>query len=242
MNRQFQRMLAGIIVIMFSVMTLAPTSHALRIRKEKRVKNNWSFQIMADNRVDDDSYDGVRFALKRNFSKSESVRFSLGLVERQSYHHNRVVNSNGSMMVFDNQNDFDLEGVSLSIQYLYAPSRNGNTSFYWGIGPYLSYEETNPDILIIQGYNIPFDGAADIVPGETGLIGLGAEWSFGLELFLGKNVSLLGEYGVTIQNRWHVVEIDYYDNYGHKYRDRETFDDGVHVDASRIKLGLAVHF
>ena len=77
---------------------------------------------------------------------------------------------------------------------------------------------------------------------STNRIGLGIEGNVGAELFLGRNFSLLAEYGFIVENRWYVFDVDYYNNSGYRDQKVETFDDGSHVDWSRFRLGFAMHF
>jgi len=73
-------------------------------------------------------------------------------------------------------------------------------------------------------------------------IGVGMEASLGLEMFLGRNFSFIAEYGLVLQHKWFVYEVDYYDNYNRVYTDTESLEDGLHLDASRVRLGVAIHF
>ena len=74
------------------------------------------------------------------------------------------------------------------------------------------------------------------------MIGVGVEASLGFEFFLGPSVSMLAEYGLLLQNRWYVIEYDGFDNHDRHVTKIDTYNDGLNVDASQVRIGLAVHF
>jgi len=222
-----------------------------RERREKRHKksplNEWSFQIAVDEEVgdddDDDEYGGIRLSMMKYYSKHNAVRFNLGFIDRMHDHSSDLIfNDHGYSISFINGHNFDLSGVNLSVQYMFSPRPRGNMNFFWGIGPRLSIEDVNTDFVLTYYDGFPYSWADDVDIDNNTLIGLGVEASVGMEWFLARNFSLLLEYGFTLQNEWYVLDLDYYDYYGYHHSDFETFDDGLHFDASRIKLGAAFHF
>ena len=70
---------------------------------------------------------------------------------------------------------------------------------------------------------------------------MGIEAALGTELFFSRNFSILAEWDITLQNEWYFFELDY-DGYRNTIDDIETVNDGLHLDASRIKLGVAFYF
>ena len=87
-----------------------------------------------------------------------------------------------------------------------------------------------------------YNGYDAVACDQSTKLGLGAEASLGAEWFLSRNFSIIGEWGVILQNEWYVFEFDNYDSYYYGYNDVETVNDGLHLDASRVKLGVSFYF
>jgi len=215
-------------------------------RRNKSIPlNEWALQVAIDEKIgdDDDEYNGVRFSLIKYYSRYNAVRFNLGLVERaHDFSTDLIFNSHSQSIFFENSGNFDLDGVNLSIQYMFSPRPRGNVNVFWGIGPRLSLEEVNTDFVLTYYEDYPYSWADDVDINSNTLIGVGIEGSVGMEWFLARNFSLLFEYGFTLQNQWYIIDLDYYSDYGYQESDLESFDDGLHFDASRIKLGASIYF
>lgn len=207
--------------------------------------NPWAFQVAIDEKVDDDDedYGGIRFSMMRQYSDYSAIRFNLGISERDDdYSSDELYSSDGFAFYFNRNHSYDLTGVNLSMQYMFIPRSHGNVNFFWGIGPRLSVEEASSDIAIAYYDEYPYDWLSGFRCKSNTLMGLGLEGSVGMEWFLARNFSLLFEYGFTVQNQWYVFDLDYYTYDHYVISDVETFDDGVHFDASKIKLGVSVYF
>jgi len=203
----------------------------------------WAFQIALDGQpgddADNDGIQGIRFSLKRHTSKYTAYRFNLGFLGHEEYYNDYDLFDNNDISIkFDNGRKFDFTGVNLSAQYLYYPSPDKKFQIFWGAGPRLSINEADPDAVYIY-YN---DWYYAVECNSSSRLGLGAEASLGAEWFLGRNFSLLAEWGVILQNEWYLFELDYYSDYYHYYNEVETVNDGLHLDASRLKLGVSFYF
>lgn len=205
--------------------------------------DQWSFQAAIDESFDDDDYHGLRLSVSHHYSKSAAIRFNFGIVGKElEYRTGRVIYSHGEIVDFEYDRDFDLTGVNFGLQFLSYPVTDGRLRFFWGLGPRLSINESDEDFLLVYESDYYSEWYSEISCDNCNLVGLGLESSFGLEWFLGRNVSLLAEYGLILQKEWYVFDFDTYDQYGHRTTEWETIDNGTHFDASRIKLGVAVYF
>ena len=241
-NRLIRCLSLLIMVVMFSQASLALN---IRHRKSGYVepKYPWSFQIALDESLENDDYHGLRLSLSHQYSKYAAIRFNLGFVGRDvDYSSTSIFYSDWYGFEIDHDRDFDITGVNLGLQLLAYPSPDDNVRFFWGIGPRLSIDEAYPDEVFFYENDFSFDWYEVLDSDDFTKVGLGLEGLVGLEWFLGRNVSLLAEYGLIVQNEWYVIDYEYYDPLGYHRSETESFDDGLHVDASRIKLGLALHF
>ena len=96
-------------------------------------------------------------------------------------------------------------------------------------------------VYYIDDY-FPYPWAEFVDCTQNTKLGAGFEASFGLEWFLARNFSLLAEYGLTVQHEWYLFKFDYYDCCGIRTTEVDSFANGWHMDGSRIRLGMALHF
>ena len=251
MGNLFKTKTIGYLLPIMIILFFCQQSQAVQFRsKKKRNKVQsyenypWGLQIALDgstnDNYDDNDYSGIRFSLKRQTSKHTAARINLGLYGHEVEYGPRGYFESGNITIdFDDNKKFDFTGVNLSLQYLYYPSPDNRFQFFWGAGPRLSANEIAPGMVTIyqyDGYNDYYD---EVYSDNTTKLGLGIEATVGSEWFLSKNFSLLAEWGIVLQNEWYFLEFDNYDYY---YDDIETVNDGLHLDASRIKLGAALYF
>jgi len=237
----------GMLIPVMVLVLLCQESSAVHFRSKKvrsyAQNNPWAFQIALDGQANDDNdnnkYEGIRFSLLRHNTENTAVRFNLGLYGHDEYYNDYDLIGNENFSIkFDNGRKFKFTGVNISAQYLYYPSPNRKLQLFWGAGPRLSVNETDPDVVYVYYYN----GYDAVGCDQSTKLGLGAEASLGAEWFLSRNFSIIGEWGVILQNEWYVFEFDNYDSYYYGYNDVETINDGLHLDASRVKLGVSFYF
>jgi len=238
-----------LLLVTLALTFLCQSTYGINIRRRHTgagsydsFRTPWSFQVALDEGLDNDDLHGIRLSLQHQLTKFNAFRFNLGLVEKDSDFDDDVLfHGDGYSFSFDRSRRINIDEVNLSFQYMFNPSRSQGINFFWGAGPRFSVSDQNSDMTIFYdtGYPYYFQDV-DII--ESTRLGFGLDASVGMEFFLGRNFSLLAEYGLIIENQWYLVDVDYYDDYGYWYSEYDTFNDGIHVDASRIKLGCAFHF
>jgi len=243
MNQKVTRL----IIFTAAIMLLAQSAFALEhkrkgeYQKEATSLNRWSFMLAVDQNLEDEDYHGLRFSLKHQNDEHSAVRFNLGIVGRDLHNNGIYIHPGGYFVDMDDSPDFDVTGANVSVQYLFYPAPQRKLNLYFGIGPRFSADEAEQDVMVTYYYDYPYD-YVDYYADDLTRLALGVETTVGFEWFLGRNFSLLTELDFVIQNEWYAFDVDYYDNFGRVKTEVETFDDGVHFDASRLKLGLAFHF
>ena len=250
MQNLFKSKTIGLLIPIMILVFFCQQSEAVQYRSKKK-KNYaqrypWGLQIAFDGNgeenSDNNSDEGIRFSLKRQTSKHTAVRFNLGFYGREvDYSRNGLFESRSITIGRDDHDRFDLTEVNMSFQYLYYPSPNNNFQFFWGAGPRLSIYETDPGVVLVYHNNRYYDYYDEVNYNSSTKLGLGIEAALGTEWFLSRHFSLLAEWGITLQNEWYFFELDY-DGYSDTVDDIEVINDGLHLDASRIKLGVAFYF
>ena len=234
----------GVALILAFLFMLSSASdvEALTFRRARPFSPSWSFQVAFDGYVSDDDYGGVRFSLTRHINGNDALRFSAGVYERDNWYDEvKRFETDGLIFTFDNYDPFDVDGGYLSIQYLSYARSSPALSLYWGLGPRFSVEEARP-ALAINETAFPYHWVEYVDCTDSHRIGFGLEGSLGMELFLGRRLSLNAEYTITMEHRWYHFDMDYYDGYGYQISEDEFVGDGFHLDASHIRLGVSMYF
>jgi hypothetical protein len=203
----------------------------------------WSFQMSLDELIDDNdqSYSGVQFSLSHFFNNRQAVRFNMGIADQNpAFDDRKIFRSDGARYVFEDYGNFDVTGVTFSIQGMFYSGPQGKPRLFWGLGPKLGISDANPDVWISYYDDPSIEYLVDYDDGT--LISAGLEGAFGIEWFIGRNFSMVAEYGIALQNEWYILDFEYYDFRGHRYTESEVFDDGIHLDDSHIKLGVSFYF
>lgn len=254
--RNKTRRSVALLIAVFSIAALGLGSSAQAITKIKPRQHQtfitsdavylpWTFQISLDQQFNSDEdfdFSGVEFAFSRFVSSKSALRFSLGVGERnRTFGDDILFQSEGMDFMFDTFRGMDFTSASLALQYLTYSSPRPVPRLYFGFGPRLSFNETAPDI-VVTGIYYPYDWVTAVGVDNNSMVSAGIAGTIGMEFFFGRNVSLLAEYGISVENRWYLFDIDYYDDWGYRFTETESFSDGIHVDASHIKLGVALYF
>lgn len=250
MQNLFKNKTIGLLLPIMILVFFCQQAGAVQFRSKKKKSNvqkyQWGLQIALDGKgeenSDDNDYQGIRFSLKRQTSKHTAVRFNLGFYgHKVDYSRHGLFESRSITIDLDDNRRFDFTEVNLSAHYLYYPAPDNKFQFFWGAGPRLSIGETEPGtVLVYHDYRYG-DYYEEVYSNNSTKLGLGVETTVGSEWFLGRNFSLLAEWGVILQNEWYLFELDY-DGYRGTVDDIETINDGLHLDASRFKLGVAFYF
>jgi hypothetical protein len=252
-NNSKIRLSVALLLLTFIALTAFAATPAEAVRVKKRtaprvvrdeIGTPWAFSMSLDEMINDDndSYSGVQFSLTRFYSGSNALRLNLGIADRNpAFDERRVFHADDAIYTFDNYRNFDVTGVTLSVQGMFYSSPRNEPRLFWGLGPRLGVSDVNPDVLITY-YDDPFYEGDILDYNDAALVTLGLEGSFGFEWFLGRNLSMMAEYGLAVQNEWYVLDVDYYDRIGRIYTETRTFNDGLHLDASHIKLGMSLYF
>jgi hypothetical protein len=241
--------LIGLLTLVLVITVLSQSALGLNLRRRNRnieQVNPWSFQIAIDEKINEDEdndFNGFRLSLKRNYNKHSALRINLGIVDQDiTNDENRFFYTDDLTIRMYDWQRYEFGGANLSVQYMFYPSPNDRVNFFWGIGPALGIygSESNVETTYYGGYS--YDWVDFVVCDRFSKFALGVEGSVGMEWFLGRHISLLAEYGFILQNEWYFFELDYYDYDGYVIDKVKGFDDGLHLDASRIKLGMAFYF
>ncbi len=250
MQNLFKSKTIGFLLPIMILLFFCQQAQAVHFRSKKKKSNvqsyPWGLQIALDGKSeknsDDNDYQGIRLSLKRQTSKHTAVRFNLGLVGHEvDYSRHGLFESSSIIIDLDDNRKFDFTGVNLSFHYLYYPAPDNKFQFFWGAGPRLSINEAYPGTVLVYHDYYYSDYYEEVYCDNSTKLGLGVEAALGTEWFLSKKFSLLAEWGIILQNEWYIFEFDN-DGYYDIVNDIETVNDGLHLDASRVKLGVAFYF
>jgi hypothetical protein len=238
--------LSALLITALAVILAAPSAQAIKRKKYRHrwFDNSWSVGLMFDTHPDDEEFRSTTLTLKHQTSRNSGWRLNLTGMERElEYNRRRVFDGDYYMWEFSPYHDINLEGGAISFQQVIYPTIRSNTvRIYWAVGPRFSALDADNDIFFTL-YDEPLFGGADWAePDEVTRFGLGLEGDFGVEWFLGENISLLGELGINVEKRWYACRVDFYREDGRHWTDTEVFDDDLVVESPWVNLGFAIHF
>jgi len=246
MERFGNKGLSIVLAVVLSAILAAPSVQAIKRHKYRRDyrTNQWSLGLLFDSHPDDGQYDATTLSLRRQYSRHHAWRLNLTGVQRTlESGQNRVFHGSQYTWGFVPNHDIGLDGGEISFQQMVFPSadRDG-VDFYWAIGPRFAALDADNDVFLTF-YDDPALGGADYVKcDQVTRMGLGLQGALGLEWFMGRHVSLLGELGINVEKRWYVFRIEYYNDHGGNWSDTDVFGDDVVVESPWVNLGFAVHF
>jgi hypothetical protein len=239
-------------IVMAAIVVTSSTANAVRIRRrpvapvpvERETVSRWAFGGAIDEMInEDEDYSGFQFTLSHFYGPDKAVRLGLGVFDRGTqFTESRIFRSNDLVYIFDDFGGYDVTGVTLSLQGMFYSSPQRGPRMYFGLGPRFSVSDANPDVWVTYYDDYNYDYAEPLVYDDGTQIAFGLEGTVGFEWFLGRHLSMFAEYGATVQNEWYLLQVDRYNTFGYRVTDTEAFDDGIHLDASHIKLGLSLYF
>ena len=249
------RIRTSVALLIFAVLTLSlgvsTPAHAVRVKYKKQRQVNkeltlpWSVQLAIDEQIDDndEEYSGIRFSFSHFFTGTQAIRVSMGVGDRNfTYDENKVYHRGDAMYVFDKYTEYDVSSVNFSIQGMFYSSPRPEPRFYFGFGPRFEFGDANP-VVYVSYFDDPLSEPVDYDDGSK--VSFGLEGTFGFEMFLGPQLSMMAELETAFQKDWYILEFNDYYYYGYyDYRDDDTeiFGNRFHFGATRFKFGMSLYF
>ena len=252
LNLSFRSSIAPLLIYLgLFVFLTGSTANAIRIKDkaryrvgENRPASLWFVQGGLDAVIDnDEDYHGFQLSFGHVLTESSALRFNLGIYSlRPQFDDVLVFQRNESVYLFDDLGRFDVNGATFSLLGMFYNSPLPKPRVYFGLGPRLGIRDARPDVLVTTYDDFNYEWAEPVDYDDAGMVSFGIEGALGFEWFLGPQMSMFAEYGATIQNEWYSLAYDYDNSFGHRIRETEWFDDGIHFDDSHIKLGMSFYF
>ena len=179
-----------------------------------------------------ESFLGTAFSGKWHFSKTSAIR--AGISVSSTY---RNSNSDSeSHISFSEQHSKETSknySVSTAIEYLkYFPS-HGRVFFFCGLGPQITYRWTK---------STEYGKEFDYLDWQKNRVVKSTEWdlgihgTIGIECFVSNNVSLMAEYGLSVNYE------DYKSNYEYDTSTSKNENQYFNIISNSKKLGISFYF
>lgn len=165
----------------------APVKHSLLDGKSALL-----FEIVGD--FDLTSFEGANLSYKHHYTDNRAYRIGVGV---SLSHENEDQDASGTRWT---ENETTQRSISLTALKLYYRGIHNRGSFYWGVGPRIGYShdtyargtpEWDDDYSSENIFDRANAGIACV---------LGVEW------FIAKEFSLLGQYGTVLEYSWTKME------------------------------------
>lgn len=206
--------------------------------KEPLSAGSWSVQFQIAENLLLSSFQGSTLSAKRHLSAQRAIRFGLSLSadfrdsDRTLEQFDSDLPSGGSNALENSNN----QNILLLSQYMFYPSPSKNINMYFGVGPGFSLGRSSRDQ---DTANV--DDATTIGTTLRGTnFSLGVDWAFGVEWFVARNISLLGEYGGALRYRWSKTKQT--NVIGDRDQRRDTVNKSLELGANPVRLGVSVYF
>lgn len=201
--------------------------------------NCYAIQFQVQENFKLTSFAGSTISLKRNLSETNSIRVGIGLYsdigdrnEESKFYSSSISQNNISQDI----SDF---GLNLTALYLWNSIRKSHVSFYYGIGPSISYSyfknqnrNENINSISVETYENTL---------TQNVFGFGVTGVLGIEWYVKDNISLLGEYGIY---SGYSISKQKTENYQSVSSTRTTGDvdtNGFTLQSLGVKLGISVY-
>lgn len=229
-------MLAALIGILLSVGAAYSQGSNEPPVKNSLVKGAWALQFQINNDFDLNSFNGSTFSLKKQTSPGAAWRLGLSLA--LSFSDSDRMQSSGGLES-PSESDANSQTIDVTLQRVFYPNPGSRVNLYYGLGPRGYYRHTWAKQLRDMTDSTSTETINKLNNWEVGVAGvLGVEW------FVTKNISLLGEYGSSlmyshdkVRGEQTLVRPD-----GTRVNATETKTNEVSFGASAVKLGLSVYF
>lgn len=216
----------SVLFILFSIITVSSVIHPDQDSTRSRGKYALLFQVGSNFQLQ--SFSGATFSFKYQMNKRSALRLGLSI-------------SGASSTRDFNQNDFypdttflgneKTNSINLTVtcQYLRNIHIIHDVAFYYGGGPVIGFSYSR-DNTIYTINNVPEND------NKSNSYNAGLSFVGGVEWYLAKNISLLGEYGFSFTYTYLIRNyVDSYEKYNYTTK-------GYSLGSSAVKLGVSVYF
>jgi hypothetical protein len=212
--------------VLFMIITFSSPACPDQDSTRSRGKYALLFQVGSNFQLQ--SFSGTTVSFKYQMNKRSALRFGVSISGssntrdfNQNYFH-----PDTSFLGNEKTNGINL---SFTFQYLRYNHLNHDVAFYYGGGPVIGFSYSR-DNTIYTINNVPESDR------KSNSYNAGLNFVGGVEWYLTKNLSLLGEYGFSFSYNYNITNfVDNYEKYNYKTK-------GYSLGSSAVKLGVSVYF
>ena len=151
-------------------------------------KGSFALQFKVNENFKITDFNGALISAKYHYSKSAGIQFGFEI------NSSRDKSEYNIMAAPDYSTDERIIEICMLIQHILYIKKKASSGLYWGIGPFFNLsnikeryiEYTSPDDSFSRDY-------------RNKVIGIGITNSFGVEIYIWKNLSLLAEYNLSLK-------------------------------------------
>ncbi|MBL7996560.1 hypothetical protein JNM05_14430 [bacterium] len=235
------------VIVLFLIVTLnAVEAYSQNSQDEDSVsfhKKRWALQFQVGRDFTLNSFQGSIISLKKTLSEKSALRigvsFGTGINNDNSKFSHFPPDTAHSERNSDNSG-FDL---NVSSQYIHYLPIEDHIAGYYGIGPTFGYS-FNKNKYKDSNTNGSSTSSSSVST-TTNTWNIGANAVFGVEWFVRNNISLSGEYGVSLSysnnKQDYKGESSYSSNPSIDFKEQRNWD-RFSLGANIVKFGLSVYF
>jgi len=231
------RAITSSLILMALVLILSPGvifADEAEMEKPDTLSNKWAMQFEIERDFDLSSFEGATLSLKRITSPGKAWRIGLDL--NAGTDNREQTDIYEDTLTSTNEIDSDRYAMTLSIFRVFEADPAAKLKFFWGFGPFggHSFSKSNTRTVNTTG-----DSAGNLSKSRTWRVGISG--IMGVEWFFSKNMSLLAEYGSSLDYSWNrTTQLTNYTTGYSRYGER--INKSWNFDADAVKFGLSAYF
>ncbi|MEW6702103.1 MAG: hypothetical protein AB1298_05235 [Bacteroidota bacterium] len=227
--------------VFVSVFTLTTYSQTKSEVQKDSVSNSdlWAIQFQLSQDFQLTTFEGSTLSLKRILSSGDALRFGISIDGNYSNTDNEDKNLLAPPSVSNTKNDQTTIGFSVSALYLWYSKIKNHVSVYYGVGPTLSFGY-NKTKNTTSNFGATYQTSSENINSNTSY-GFGASAKLGIEWFLLKNISVIGEYGTDMRLTFSKTKIERNAN-ASKLAETTSDTNRFLFTSSGVRVGFSIYF
>lgn len=222
------------LLLLLSFAIASPTALADERSEAALNEGSWSLQFAIDQNFDLNSFAGANLSCKKHMSEKTAFRLGLSLAGRLGNSDIHESDDGGPVyFVRDEDLDRDYFSGNLNLLWINYANPDDRLVFFYGLGPQIGYSRDKRELSVeSEVNNLDKDYRWSMSAGFRGA--LGVEW------FVANGVSLLAEYGTSLQYEY--SEYEQLREHEQSTDRREQISRELRVLADAVRLGVSVYF
>jgi opacity protein-like surface antigen len=226
-----------VILLLCNIFSL---SNAQTLPDSSKVFGDHSMQFRVYDFISLSSFKGTLLSYKHHTSDESAFRFGVSLRFQKYNTEESIERTHIDSVFLDQDRDHNYASIEIMAEYIKYFNPRDEVKVFMGIGPRVEFSIKNFDTDDVSAYGYSYTNIHKNNRYEFGLT-----FSYGLEWFFMKSMSLHAEYGFNLSyfyDEYKTENVRVYSDFTTWNENRETKQNGFEFDDTGAILGLSVYF